>query len=233
MRMERFETFGQALKAFSSLNLMRVTRAYHTALKEKWDSRGTQEFFTVASAAFMFPSIKRRYQPVLDFLTGDALRQRVTLLANETPVPYIPGASMILSVHFSRDHYTQTDPHKYASTWAELHRYAAEKAGAIAWIVSEPDGSSGHMKYTVKVATNALGLSVLRHRSGLPLRELVRLCWKCGAQPRVFFWWLPFGFEEQNGLDYFGGEKVNPTWKPIRTPDVRQQTMMKRRLDNL
>ncbi len=41
----------------------------------------------------------------------------------------------------------------------------------------------------------------------VPLREWVRLCWKRGVNPRVYNPYLPHGYEEQNGLDFFGGER--------------------------
>jgi hypothetical protein len=37
--------------------------------------------------------------------------------------------------------------------------------------------------------------------------EVVRLCWKRGVNPRVYYPFLPVGFEEKNGLDFFGNKK--------------------------
>lgn len=61
------------------------------------------------------------------------------------------------------------------------------------------------MKYTVWVKTTALGLEVLHYKPDLPLREWVRLCWKRGVNPRVYASFLPPGYEEKVGLDYYGG----------------------------
>jgi len=47
---------------------------------------------------------------------------------------------------------------------------------------------------------------VLKRLPGVPLREWVRLCWKLGANPRVYNPYLPHGYEEKNGLDFFGNE---------------------------
>lgn len=47
-------------------------------------------------------------------------------------------------------------------------------------------------------------LTILRHAPGLSLREQVRLCWKRGANPRVFNPYLPHGYEESVGIDYQG-----------------------------
>lgn len=43
-------------------------------------------------------------------------------------------------------------------------------------------------------------------RKALPLREQVRMCWKRGVNPRVYNPFLPHGYEERAGLDFFGGE---------------------------
>jgi hypothetical protein len=48
---------------------------------------------------------------------------------------------------------------------------------------------------------------VLKRLPGVPFREWVRLCWKLGVNPRVFNPYLPHGYEEREGLDFFGGDK--------------------------
>lgn len=44
--------------------------------------------------------------------------------------------------------------------------------------------------------------------SNLSLKDAVKACWKRGVNPRVYWPFLPHGYEEQEGLDYFGGEKT-------------------------
>lgn len=39
--------------------------------------------------------------------------------------------------------------------------------------------------------------------------EVVRLCWKREVNPRVMYPFLPHGFEERHGLDYFGGKALD------------------------
>lgn len=45
------------------------------------------------------------------------------------------------------------------------------------------------------------------NRRPIDLVEYVRKCWERGVNPRVMMPLLPHGFEEENGLDYFGGKK--------------------------
>lgn len=61
--------------------------------------------------------------------------------------------------------------------------------------------------YEVVVWTDELGIEALRLKPGSSLREWVRLCWSRGVNPRVYFPHLPHGYEEKNGLDFFGNEK--------------------------
>lgn len=51
-----------------------------------------------------------------------------------------------------------------------------------------------------------LDLEILKRKPEMSLREWVRAQWKRGVNPRVYNPWLPVGYEEKVGLDYFGGE---------------------------
>lgn len=57
----------------------------------------------------------------------------------------------------------------------------------------------------VRVA-DAVDAEILRRCPPPSLREQVRLCWKRGVNPRVYNPFLPHGYEEQVGLDFFGGD---------------------------
>lgn len=48
---------------------------------------------------------------------------------------------------------------------------------------------------------------VARLKPGQTLREWVRMCWRRGVNPRVYNPFLPHGYEERAGLDYFGNDK--------------------------
>jgi hypothetical protein len=55
----------------------------------------------------------------------------------------------------------------------------------------------------VRVA-DAVDVEILRRYPPPPLREQVRRSWARGVNPRVFNPFLPHGYEEQVGIDYFG-----------------------------
>ena len=57
--------------------------------------------------------------------------------------------------------------------------------------------------FEVWVKTDEVGVEILK-RKQIPFVEIIRLSWKRGGQPRVNYPFLPYGYEEQNGIDYFG-----------------------------
>lgn len=60
--------------------------------------------------------------------------------------------------------------------------------------------------YAVWAAVDEVGAACITYHPGPSLRELVREAWKNGVNPRVTMWWLPPGYEEHEGLDYFGND---------------------------
>ena len=70
------------------------------------------------------------------------------------------------------------------------------------------NSSSTYQKFEVvaKLA-ELLDQEILAHSRPPTLVEQVRMCWKRGVNPRVYDPWLPHGFEEKHGLDFFGGQK--------------------------
>ena len=53
---------------------------------------------------------------------------------------------------------------------------------------------------------DAIDVEIVKRSPPPSLREQVRLAWKRGVNPRVYNPFLPHGFEEREGLDYFGGD---------------------------
>lgn len=63
--------------------------------------------------------------------------------------------------------------------------------------------------YQVWVYTTETGAEILRRKPMIPMREWVRKCWARGVNPRVYLPFLPHGYEEEAGLDFFGGDLKN------------------------
>jgi len=84
------------------------------------------------------------------------------------------------------------EPYQYDGDDQEKMRFARETG---------PDGFR-----VVALVEAPVDGEVLKRLPGVPLREWVRLCWKLGANPRVYNPYLPHGFEEKYGLDFFGND---------------------------
>jgi hypothetical protein len=90
---------------------------------------------------------------------------------------------------------------KYAEGSAQLSADTARHHGVAVEVRRTTDPAG----YTVMVQVReALDVEILKLKSPPSLRESVRLCWKRGVNPRVFNPFLPPGYEETAGLDYFG-----------------------------
>jgi len=74
-----------------------------------------------------------------------------------------------------------------------------EKQKADRWGIS-------YETYGVFANTTEAGIALLNYKEAPPLREEVRMCWKRGVNPRVYMPFLPHGYEEQEGLDYYGND---------------------------
>ena len=69
----------------------------------------------------------------------------------------------------------------------------------------EGGGVNGCETYRVEVRVESeVDVAILKRKPGCSLREHVRRCWKGGINPRVGNPFLPYGYEEREGLDYQG-----------------------------
>ena len=60
--------------------------------------------------------------------------------------------------------------------------------------------------YIVLADCDPIGWQIAQRRTPPPLREVVRMAWKRGINPRGNMPFLPHGYEESVGLNFFGGE---------------------------
>ena len=130
------------------------------------------------------------------------------------------GAAALVDIrNTTEDHWYFGDvyPDAYRSTGS-----GAKYAEARAWIIADDvracgvdrvevrkhEASTKTPFFAVYVWCIEADLRILRKKPGLPLQEQVRLAWKYGANPRVFWPHLPYEYEEQHGIDFFGNHKL-------------------------
>jgi hypothetical protein len=70
----------------------------------------------------------------------------------------------------------------------------------------DPVAGGGSRCFGLFVKTTEENLAILDAKPDPGMREIVQFCWRSGSNPRVYFPMLPHGFEEQNGLDFFGND---------------------------
>lgn len=92
---------------------------------------------------------------------------------------------------------------KYALASAESKLGKAAFYGICGDII--PKVGKGYTDYEVYLRLNREQMEAFRRKPMEPLSEGVRMCWKRGVNPRVYWPFLSHGFEEENNLDYFGG----------------------------
>ena len=91
---------------------------------------------------------------------------------------------------------------KYAENAAERMADDFRAHGVKVRVVWTPTSYGG--TFVLWAATDHESAAAVRHLPGLDLVEVVRLCWARGVNPRVYYPFLPHGFEEKHGLDYQG-----------------------------
>jgi len=86
------------------------------------------------------------------------------------------------------------------------------RLGGIEAVVRDVSMESGGLEVVVKCQDPALDVPIAKACKPMAVRDVVKWCWGHQVNPRVYFPFLPPGYEEKVGLDYFGGEK-----KAVRT----------------
>lgn len=144
--------------------------------------------------------------------TVDARRKAFVTLA--TVAPLEPGdwrryGDRCASTYSTQGYGAET----YARNAAAMLLSHVQAHGVEGRIAEGPEYEKKGLRCTVEVRlADELDVEILRERPEPTLRDLVKACWKRGANPRVHWPMLPHGFEAANGLDYFGSDV--PGWKP-------------------
>jgi hypothetical protein len=99
---------------------------------------------------------------------------------------------------------------RYAQGSAEMTADTARFCGIPVEVLREEipcqfsKGTLGRYRVVVQVESQ-VDVEILRRKS-TSLRDQVKACWARGVNPRVFNPYLPVGYEERAGLDYFGND---------------------------
>ena len=128
----------------------------------------------------------------------------------ETALPEITATETVAHRGCSGDYWSQGfAATKYAEAAARRVMDSLESLGIPCRLESSDSGERydhgiRNFHFTVLANTDEAGVDLAK-RKPIDLVERVRLFWKRGVNPRVDMPFLPYGFEESNGLDYFGG----------------------------
>jgi hypothetical protein len=197
---------------------------YEAALRNRWAADGRHELFAISSASHQYPDLRQAQATRLSEAKAqaDQAQKDLTALAERIPIYSRPGiwteayrvpAANYRSQGFGAD----------KCSWCAADFYLEEfrRQDYPNRVRQEGEGSAA--VWIAEVELEPAGLEIVRCRPGqLPLREWVRLCWKHGCQPRVFYPWLPADFEAENGLDYFGGETSQLQQQPAKAAGLVQ-----------
>lgn len=139
------------------------------------------------------------------------LKQELEALADQITIDDTLKTPHEFKVLFARssanDYRTTGSGEKYAEAVAIIfHRDQLEKYGVVCNINKKTDNPP-LIDFEVWACCTELACEIIRLKETQPFREIVRKFWKKSCQPRVYFPFLETGYEDQNGLDYFGGEK--------------------------
>lgn len=120
-----------------------------------------------------------------------------------SPIPPAPGYVLVASVHAGR----------YHTQGFGARRYAGGEANEIArrYVAAGWDTATRPTATQYEVWARGQGVAGpftpwLAQPSADSLRAWVQRCWKAGLNPRVYDPFLPAGYEERVGLDYFGND---------------------------
>lgn len=191
-----------------------------------------------------YAEVRAPFKARAELLTGNANARRkaaedaLDKLASPEALRPVPGARLPLSTHYTGSYSSQgpgaenyarnsaeasADVARFHGVEVEVRRVEGPPYPSYDWMGRPYTYRSVHFEVLAAVA-GEVDVEILRRLRGLPLREQVRLCWKRGVNPRVYNPFLPHGYEEKVGLDYFGGE-VQPitleslarkTWNDVR-----------------
>jgi hypothetical protein len=200
-------SFQQLYKLAKPETLMRVTAAYHTALRRRWDAAKIGEPFIVSHAAAFYPEVARAFAPVLKVLRGRELPIALRRAANRTCCPLTPGALFPL---------VRLDARRYPNN--KLRRAHADlillhcQNHHVPAIIHSCDFGEG-IDWEIYIEAGPLTAQLLRYKSG-PALALLAAHSAPNAKVMNVLWWIP--------QDAKIHATVNPTVWPANVPNAQE-----------
>lgn len=145
----------------------------------------------------------------------ERLTQQLEDLASKMPIEVSPDVCSLVDVVSSLEYSSQGyGARKYAEDNASRKAEELEALGLPTHIRVRHDrfeGTSrfsdgGYTNYEIWAQADPITLAVARRRPPRPLREAVKSMLLRHCNPRVVFPFLPHGYEQSVGLDYFGND---------------------------
>lgn len=175
-------------------------------LRLRWKRLGSKEYYTVASARRLFPEVAARFRRLAEKLSSPEAVAHLAKLAYAEVQRRRAGEPehLVRTVSVSDFGSQGYGAEGYAECLAAASVEALRRNGISARAIRDSVGVFAIQAAVPKELLRDLETSESLER--LPVRDFVKFCWKRGCQPRVFFPFLPVGYEEKAGLDYFGNE---------------------------
>ncbi len=202
---------------------------FEVVVQAEWKKTQGRKKYSFGKAAIALPNFAELKAPFVvraDAIAkeqdaeSEALKKRLDKLAEQIEIT----PDMKLAEKATWTMYGSRSTGDYGSQGFGAEKYAREAARGVLDHL-EANGIAGEIRedrrepnivcgwsmscvtFQVYAACSATVCEIVRRKPGVSLVEWVRLQWKRGVNPRVTNPFLPPGFEEKHGLDYFGGYK--------------------------
>lgn len=159
-----------------------------------------QKFFRPEPFAELLKPFQARVDAASERLINERTLRETECRALAQPFTVLPGKAWHLFTQTHPGTYgSQTQPEHYAKTRAEVtRREIAELYGLTAelrtvlWEGTQWRRSAVQCFEVWAQVASALDLEALRYKPGFPIKQWAELCWKLGANPRVYNAFLPW-----------------------------------------
>jgi len=222
--------FDKALELLHRPARSRLQSRYNRHLRRAWDVR-MRTPFSASQAAGKFPQIATRYLALAAALIKRE-KELETALDRMAQEEVVRTSGCVYTLYASTGTWVYSSQGfgapAYAANAAQMHADKLLFYGIPSHIQKIPRGRDQwgieQGDFWVWAQADGRTCEVIRRKSSLPLREWVKSCWKRGVNPRVYQPFLPTGYEESVGLDYFGNDRPPAEPAPVADPthEIRQ-----------